>query len=656
VTDRPLIPRGPRELQGHVRYADDGLLLALVADGEEDPLAFLNTPEGSPPPTREAIAEHVADLDADALNAIVEAAVAEGESIRGSDDPITPEVLARIELLADAREVAEERRTAIAEEERARQEAAEAGLSRLLPPPGSDSGGEDDNDPGENDSGDDVEPPAPLAASGAHSGAQPPAAPPAARRRQVSAVPRPGAIPSTPAPGSPAAQPGAYTPLRARSALVAAAGLESVGLETGGEIETRAQLGAAINRKREALRGTTGGNGEKLTVASIRTEYPEERQLGGSLDINTARINAATAPDAMVAAAEYVRSNGALVAAGGLCGPIEELYDVPVIGTARRPVRDALANFGADRGGVRWRQHVSFGDFAAGTGFWSLADDAAVTGDPDTEPKTKPCVDVVCPDDAEAYVEAITWCMTFSNVTSRFDPESTAANVEAGGIAHARIAENRLMAQIAALCTSQTQGPELSLIRDYLTMLDRLFAAVRNFYRLEDTDPLHGVGPRWMRDAIRSDLTRGAGFASGTEFAAMLAAADAQISQYIASRGVNWTWHLDGRPAIVGGAGVPAMDAQFYGALTPGGAVPDYPDNVETLIWVEGTMLHLDGGTMDFGVMRDSSLNQVNRYKQFSETFEGVAHRGVEAFRVVSPINPNGMTAGTADTAAILAA
>jgi hypothetical protein len=59
---------------------------------------------------------------------------------------------------------------------------------------------------------------------------------------------------------------------------------------------------------------------------------------------------------------------------------------------------------------------------------------------------------------------------------------------------------------------------------------------------------------------------------------------------------------------------------------------------------------------MDFGVMRDSSLNQVNRYKQFSETFEGVAHRGVEAFRVVSPINPNGMTAGTADTAAILAA
>jgi hypothetical protein len=648
VTVRPLTLRGPRELLARVRYAEDGRLLALIAEGEDDPLAFLNVPEGSPPPTREQISEHLGELDDDALAAVVEAAVREGEAIRSSDDPITPDVLARIELLADAREVAEERRNSIAEEERQRQEAADAGLARLLPPPGNDP---DDNDSGEDDSGQDQEPPTPLAASAAHSDAQPPPAPPA-RRRQVTAIPRPGAIPSTPSPTG--AQPGTYTPLRATSTMVASAGLESVGLETGAEIATRAMLGQAINRKREALRGTSGGDGEKLVVASIRTEYPEERQLGGSLDVNTARINAATAPDAMVAAAEYVRSNGALVAAGGLCGPIEELYDVPVIGTARRPVRDALANFGADRGGVKWRQHVSFGDFAAGTGFWSLADDAAVgTGTP---PAPKPCVDVVCPEDAEAYVEAITWCMTFSNVTSRFDPESTAANVEAGGIAHARISENRLMAQIAALCTSQTQGPELSLIRDYLTMLDRLFAAVRNFYRLEDNDPLHGVGPRWMRDAIRSDLTRGAGFASGAEFAAMLAAADAQISAFIASRGVNWTWHLDGRPAITGGAGVPAMDDQFYGALTPGGAVPDYPDNVETLIWVEGTMLHLDGGNLDFGVMRDSTLNQVNRYKQFSETFEGVAHRGVEAWRVVSPINPNGMTAGTADTAAILAA
>jgi hypothetical protein len=73
-------------------------------------------------------------------------------------------------------------------------------------------------------------------------------------------------------------------------------------------------------------------------------------------------------------------------------------------------------------------------------------------------------------------------------------------------------------------------------------------------------------------------------------------------------------------------------------------------------MWVEGEMIHLDGGTLDLGVVRDSTLNQNNRYKQFSETWEGVAHRGVESIRIVQDLQISGMTAGTADTAAILAA
>lgn len=641
---RPSAPRA------RVLYAPSGRLLALIADGpddEPDPLAFLDVAEGETPPTREQIAEALAELDDDALAAVVAAAIAEGESIRASEDPVTSDVLARIELLADAREVAEERRQAIADEAAQRDEAAAAGLSRLLPAPPAD-GPDGDNDSGEDDSGDGhhEEHPGSQAAS-----ATPPPAP--RRRAPVTALPRPGVVPSTPA--VPGTQPGGYTPLRATSALVASAGLESVGLEPGGEVTSRVQLGQAINRRRASLRDTSGGDGEKLTVVSLRTDYPEERLLGGSIDSNTQRIDAATSPEALTAAGDYARARGNQVAAGGLCGPVEQLYDVPVLGTAVRPVRDtALTNFGADRGGVKWRQHISFGDFAGATGFWSLDDDAAVgTGTP---PTPKPCLDVECPDDAEAYVGAITWCMTFSNVTSRFDPESTAANVEAGTIAHARVAENRLMAQVAALCTSVTHGAELSFLRDYLTMLDRLFAAYRNFFRLPDALALRGVGPRWMRDAIRTDLTRGAGFASGEDLALALAATDAQINQFISSRNVNWTWHLDGRGGNAAGAGVVAMADQFYAALTPGGAVPEYPANVETMLWVEGDMLHLDGGTLDLGVVRDSTLNQVNRYKQFSETFEGVAHRGVEAIRVVSDVNPNGMTAGTADTAAILAA
>jgi hypothetical protein len=96
--------------------------------------------------------------------------------------------------------------------------------------------------------------------------------------------------------------------------------------------------------------------------------------------------------------------------------------------------------------------------------------------------------------------------------------------------------------------------------------------------------------------------------------------------------------------------------AQAYGAFTQAGAVAPFPAQIETLLWVEGDMLHLDGGTLDLGVVRDSTLNQTNQYKTFSETWEGVAHRGVEAIRGVITTRPTGMSSGTADVAAILAA
>jgi hypothetical protein len=46
-------------------------------------------------------------------------------------------------------------------------------------------------------------------------------------------------------------------------------------------------------------------------------------------------------------------------------------------------------------------------------------------------------------------------------------------------------------------------------------------------------------------------------------------------------------------------------------------------------------------------LVRDSSLNSRNRYRQFSETFEGVADRGIENLRLVLSVAPSGATSGT---------
>jgi hypothetical protein len=67
-------------------------------------------------------------------------------------------------------------------------------------------------------------------------------------------------------------------------------------------------------------------------------------------------------------------------------------------------------------------------------------------------------------------------------------------------------------------------------------------------------------------------------------------------------------------------------------------------------MFAEGTFLFLDGGTLDLGVIRDSTLVGTNDYKMFVETFEGVAKIGVESLKVTSTISVNGVAAALRDT------
>jgi hypothetical protein len=60
--------------------------------------------------------------------------------------------------------------------------------------------------------------------------------------------------------------------------------------------------------------------------------------------------------------------------------------------------------------------------------------------------------------------------------------------------------------------------------------------------------------------------------------------------------------------------------------------------------------LFLDGGTLDLGIIRDSTLVGTNDYKMFIETFENVAKVGIESLAVTSTININGAAAALRDT------
>lgn len=412
-----------------------------------------------------------------------------------------------------------------------------------------------------------------------------------------------------------------------------------------GEVLDRERLYEAFHNRIvdiSSLPTQPGGRPENFTVSTRRAEYPPERHLSR----NDTAFEVMRKIETAVAEAQglHASRNAQALVAAGLCAPLENLYDIEVIGDDDRPVRDALVRFGVDRGGIQFRPALNGVGQTGGIGVWTEANDVA---DP-LVPKT--CAEIACPVPTEAQVDAIYQCLTFSNMSTRFDPEFMDSVIRAQRIAHARFAENRLLTQITTASKQVYSTQILGAARDALWALDHMIAYYRNVHRLRNDVPLRLIAPLWMMNMLRADITYqmvGDGLQS-------LAQTDAEIAAWFTARNVNITWHLDGiDPADIT---VPDPDivvpAQFYTTLTTGSAVPGFPDAVSTLLFREGDWLFLDGGTLDLGTVRDSTLNGLNRFQTFAESFEGTAYRGIETFQLVLRINPTGASAATVSTAA----
>jgi hypothetical protein len=413
---------------------------------------------------------------------------------------------------------------------------------------------------------------------------------------------------------------------------------------------TRSQLWDAFAEKLRAVGAVRQNGYERYTVATVRGEYPEARQLTASADAETnMRLVEAVVDEArsVHATRNGFDEAGAALTAAGFCAPLENLYDIRTIGDTDRPVRDALVRFAADRGGIQFRPALDGVTQTGGIGFWDNEDDEA---DP-IVPKT--CVEIDCPGVLTAEVEAIYQCLTFSNMSTRFDPEFMDSVIRAQAIAHARIAENRLLTLLTEASKDIFSTQLLGATRDILVVMDKVIAYYRNVHRLANETPLRWIAPMWARYLMRADITRqmvGDGLQS-------LATTDAAIDSWFRERNVNPTWHLDGiDPADLT---VPEPDvvvpAQFYTLLTDGAPVPPFPNALSTLLFAEGDWLHLDGGTLDLGVVRDSTLNGQNRFQTFSESFEFPAFRGIESLHVVIPAEPTGASAATVTVSAAAA-
>ena len=398
------------------------------------------------------------------------------------------------------------------------------------------------------------------------------------------------------------------------------AGADIPGYTAGSSIDNMSGVAEAMAKRIHTLRRVNGGDGEQHIVASVTTKFPEERTLTQDAESNWNKIQSVVGPEA-------------LVASGGHQAPFEVKYDIFGLGTAVRPVRDCLPRFQADRGGIRYIVPPVLADYSGAVGIWTAANDSAET----PSPAAKLSLTVTAATETTVSTDAVTLQLQFGNLLSRAYPELIARHNELGLIQHAREAEGNILTNIGAASTAVTSTSVVGLGRDFLVQIGRAAAAYRARHRLEADAPLRAILPAWLKDAMAADLTLSAPGDSTLN-------AYAEIDAYIASRGINACYALD----VAGGTS--AFSAQSSGAMN------EFPDTFIWYLFAEGTFLFVDGGTLDLGIIRDSTLVGTNDYKMFIETFENVAKVGVESLKITSTINVNGTASALRDLLGGLAA
>jgi len=388
------------------------------------------------------------------------------------------------------------------------------------------------------------------------------------------------------------------------------AGADIPGYTAGSSLNDMTEVAVAMEKRLHALRRVIGGDGEQHIVASVSTVFPEARTLGTDPEANWAKIQNVVGPEA-------------LVAAGGHQAPFEVRYDIFGFGTTNRPVRDALPRFQADRGGIRFILPPVLSSYGSAVGVWTAANDAAES----PNPATKDSLTVTAASETTVATDAVTLQMQFGNLVTRAYPELIARHNVLGLIQHAREAEQYLLSKIAAGSTAVTTTSLIGFGRDMLVQVGRAAAAYRSRHRLEADAPLRIILPSWVKDAMAADLALAMPGDSTLN-------AYGEIDGYLAARGVVASYSLD---------------QNVYGAQGAS-ALLEFADSFTWYMFAEGTFLFLDGGTLDLGIIRDSTLTGTNDYKMFVETFEGVAKVGIESLAITSTINVNGVAAALRDT------
>lgn len=396
-------------------------------------------------------------------------------------------------------------------------------------------------------------------------------------------------------------------PAEKANAVTITAAADIPGVSSGQELDRLGVAKAMMSRARGLA-----NKSPRVGIASVQSDIADEHIIrdGGPAahEVITAAVNSKLAGS----------NAAALVATGGWCAPSETMYELFSV-ESRDGLLD-LPTVGIARGGIQVPSYVGLDEVAAGLWAWSEANDINPGTDGDA---TKPCLQVPCPTWTDYRLGAEGICITAGNMIDRAYPEMVARTIDLAMTGHMHRISNASLATIIAAATSVTVTSVPSdAAGDILHAIDLQVADYRSQYLMGENTVLDAIFPQWFVEAIRSTLAMRAGVDSTN-------VSKAEVIAHFTNRNV--------RPQFLAG----------YEPLFSATPATAFPATSKFLLYPAGGYVMGDGGEIDLGVVRDSTLNATNDFTAaWSEQFFTVIERGPAAREITVTTAVDGQTGG----------
>lgn len=325
-----------------------------------------------------------------------------------------------------------------------------------------------------------------------------------------------------------------------------------------------------------------------------------------------------------------------------LCGPCEQDYAIDICVGAGTPVYDSLPKERSDRGCKTWRAPLGYQpQLNAGIGMRDEfnQDTMDEAYDPLEDPPInadKTCATFECPDTRSTKIKAMYHCWQVTNWQDRFDAEMVRAMTSLGMVQYDLIKEVYTLDKILSKSIQKTAGNPQSIGVSSFLPLQILIAAVQS----KSATRIPGKSytcllPEWIRTAMFADRAL-SGFVRDASLESLMAR--------IAEENITLQYYVDG-------------PSTGPGQVLPGHCIPEdndpitalhaLPDEVRWFLFPTGSFRVATAGTLDLGIVRDSTLNKKNVFQMFAEEWFEVDYFGCdcEALSVVSKVCINGVAA-----------